>query len=345
MTRRRLLVDVSGTKLIGALPVSGRERLLAATPDGWETIVVDDANPLPMEWRRGASEEAKREAPLAEVYFGFGVQPDLVERAPLLRWVHSAASGVGKAITPALVERDIVLTNSSGTMGETIAEYVVAGLLHFLRGFDIAFRQRATHTWDQRPFMTAPAAVREISECHVVVIGTGGIGSAVARRVSKLGGTCTGVRRRSALDRPEGFDSVVSLDDLERVLPTADAVVLAVPLTPLTRNVMSSERLNCLPSRAIVVNVGRGALLDEGALAGRLESGQIRGAVLDVFQQEPLPTDSPLWEHPGVLVTPHVAAVSPRLFWERTIALFLDNWERYRSGASLRNVVDKDAGY
>lgn len=345
MSVRRLLVDVSGTKVIGAMPDSSRKQLLAATPEGWECIVLDDPNPISMEARRGASEGAKREAPTAEVYFGFGVQNDLVEAAPMLKWAHSASSGIGKSLSPALAARNIVLTNSSGTMGETIAEYTVAGVLHFLRGFDVAFRQRATHTWDQRPFMALPTAVREVRECHVVVLGTGGIGRAVARRFAGMGARCTGVRRRMILERPEGFDAIVPLDALEQVLPTADVVVLSLPLTPHTRNVMSAFRLDCLPARAIVVNVGRGALLDEGALAMRLENGQIRGAVLDVFQEEPLPPESPLWENPAVLVTPHVAAVSPRLFWERTIALFLDNWERYRSGAPLRNVVDKDAGY
>ncbi|MEO7963403.1 MAG: hypothetical protein ABIT38_05775, partial [Gemmatimonadaceae bacterium] len=119
---RRLLVDVSGTMLIGALPESGRHRLLAETPEGWETIVVPDANPIQMEVRRGASREAKAVASEAEVYFGFGVQPDLVEAAPRLKWVHTASSGVGKSLSAGLEARHIVLTNSSGTMGETIAE-------------------------------------------------------------------------------------------------------------------------------------------------------------------------------------------------------------------------------
>jgi phosphoglycerate dehydrogenase-like enzyme len=135
------------------------------------------------------------------------------------------------------------------------------------------------------------------------------------------------------------------LEDIDDELPAADIVVLATPLTPLTRNVLSAERINCLKPGAIVVNVARGALLDEEALTRKLAAGGLRGAVLDVFAEEPLPVTSPLWGMRNVLITPHVAAVSPRLFWKRELELFLDNWERYRAGMPLRNQIDKHAGY
>jgi phosphoglycerate dehydrogenase-like enzyme len=138
---------------------------------------------------------------------------------------------------------------------------------------------------------------------------------------------------------------VVGPDDLDAELPGADIVVLTAPLTPSTDTLLSGGRLDCLPPGAIVVNVARGALLDEAAVADRLRRGSLRGAVLDVFQKEPLPPDSPLWGLRQVLLTPHVAAVSPRRFWERELELFLDNWVRYRRGDPLRNLVDKDAGY
>jgi phosphoglycerate dehydrogenase-like enzyme len=238
-----------------------------------------------------------------------------------------------------------VVTNSAGIMGDTIAEHVVAGALFFLRGLDFAVSQQRRGVWDKSPFVAEGNRIRELAESRALIVGTGGIGSAVARRLSALGCLCTGVRRRSGLQKPEGFARIVTLDELTEELPGTDILVLAVPLTPATRGIVTRERLDCLPSGAIVVNVARGALLDEGALAQLLSVGRLRGAVLDVFQEEPLPASSPLWLLSNVLITPHVAAVSPRLFWKREVQLFVDNWERYRTGRPLRNRIDKEAGY
>jgi phosphoglycerate dehydrogenase-like enzyme len=137
----------------------------------------------------------------------------------------------------------------------------------------------------------------------------------------------------------------VSLDDIDAELPKHDVVVLAAPLTSETNGVLTAERLDLLPRGSIVVNVARGAMLDQDALAVRLVDGRIRGAVLDVFREEPLPADSPLWGLRQVLVTPHVSPVSPGRYWPRQLDLFLDNWRRYLEGEPLRNVVDKRAGY
>jgi phosphoglycerate dehydrogenase-like enzyme len=160
-----------------------------------------------------------------------------------------------------------------------------------------------------------------------------------------MGCECVGIRRRTDMPLPEGFIRSRGLNDIDRELPDADILVLATPLTPLTRGLLSGSRLDSLPAAAIVVNVARGALVDETALIDRLEAGRLRGAVLDVFHEEPLPAGSPLWGMRNVLITPHVAAVSPRLFWERELALFLDNWQRYTAGLPLRNLIDKHAGY
>jgi phosphoglycerate dehydrogenase-like enzyme len=187
--------------------------------------------------------------------------------------------------------------------------------------------------------------VREVGEATVVVVGTGGIGSAIATRLSALGATCLGVRRHPEAPLPPGFSRTVGLGALDGLLPGAHALVLASPLTGETRGLMTAERLDLLPPAAVVANVARGALLDEGALAQRLQSGRLRGAVLDVFEEEPLAPGSPLWQLRRALVTPHISAVTPRLFWGRQAALLLDNWRRYAAGQPLRNVVNKDAGY
>ena len=138
---------------------------------------------------------------------------------------------------------------------------------------------------------------------------------------------------------------MVGPDRLDEELPAADVLVLAAPHTSGTGGLIDGRRLDCLPAQAIVVNVARGALLDEIALAERVASGALRGAVLDVFRKEPLAPDSPLWALRSVLLTPHVAAVSPTRFWDRELELFLDNWNRYVDGRPLRNLVDKEAGY
>ncbi len=343
---RRLLVEVSAQARNWSLPVIGLDRITAEAPPGWEVEILDETIPFAPEAGHVLSASAQAAAPEMEAYFGWGIAQPLFLQAPRLRWVHSCSAGVGRSLFPEMIASDVAFTNSAGVMGETIAEHVLAGVLHFLRGLDVAVAQQRSSTWDKSPFTDARAQVREICECRVLVIGTGGLGDAIGRRFRALGARhVTGVRRRTQLGPPPGFDSVVSLGDIDTVLPSSDIVVLAAPLTPETRGVLSATRLDCLPPGAIVVNVARGALLDEEALAIRLSNRQIRGAVLDVFTEEPLPVTSELWKLPNVLLTPHVSYVSPRLFWMRALDLFLDNWSRYSRGDSLRNVVDKQAGY
>ena len=343
--KRRLVVELAAQARNWSLPVAGLTRLEDAAHGDWETIVIDE--PIPMSHDAGnvVSSHALAAASEAEVYFGWGISETLFRAAPKLRWVHSAAAGVGKSLFPEMMRSDVVFSNSAGVMSDAIAEHVLAGVLHFLRGFDIARRQQDAGHWSKEPFTTAQAMVREICECRVVIVGTGGVGSAVAKRFALLGATCIGVRRRPGRPMPAGFHEVVGLEEIDGVLPTADVVILAAPLTDATRCVLTERRINCLALGAIVVNVSRGALADEVALARRLEAGQIRGAVLDVFQEEPLPAESPLWAMDRVLLTPHVSYVSPRLYWGRAFDLFLDNWTRYLEGEPLRNVVDKEAGY
>ncbi|MFL5606446.1 MAG: D-2-hydroxyacid dehydrogenase, partial [Gemmatimonadaceae bacterium] len=278
-------------------------------------------------------------------YFGFGFTPDLLAAAKRLRWVHSAAAGVGNVLNSGIGSTDILVTNSAGVHGAPIAEFVVAGVLHFLRGLDVAIAQQQRGEWSKAFFVALDAPLRELSECRVLIVGTGGLGGGTARRLSALGATCVGVRRRPELGTPEGFARVVGTSALDDELPGADVLVLAAPLTADTTELMTRARLERLSGTAIVVNVARGALLDETALADLLRQGRIRGAVLDVFRQEPLPATSPLWHLPNALVVPHVSPVSPRRFWPRQLDLFLDNWRRYVHGEPLRNLVDKQAGY
>jgi phosphoglycerate dehydrogenase-like enzyme len=293
----------------------------------------------------GASDEALRLIRDAEVYFGFGFSRDLLLAAKRLRWVHSAAAGVGSVLSTGIERTDILITNSAGIHGPPIAEFVVAGILHFLRGLDVAIAQQRRHEWSKAFFVAEDTPLREISECRVLIVGTGGLGGESAKRLACLGATCVGVRRRPQLGAPEGFSAVVGQDGLDVELARADVLVLAAPFTADTSEMMTRERLMRLPKGAIVVNVARGALLDEEATADMLESGRLRGAVLDVFREEPLPATSRLWSLPNALVMPHTSPVSPRRFWPRQLDLFIANWHRYDRGEPLLNLVDKHAGY
>lgn len=342
---RWVLVDLAATSKNWALKPDGEELIRRATPPGWRVHFA--RTPAVSDGDGGTAPhpdvlEAMRDA---EVYFGFGLPRPLFQAATKLRWVHSASAGVASLLYPEMMTSDVVITNSAVIMGDPIAEQALAGIMYFVRNLDVAVDQQRRKEWNKAPFVEDSSLARELSECRALVVGTGGIGSAIARRLSALGCPCVGLRRRPDETVPEGFQRVAGLEAIDREIPGADIVVLATPLTPLTRGVLSASRIDCLKPGAIVVNMARGALLDEDALARALAAGRIRGAVLDVFEKEPLPDTSPLWALRNVLVTPHVSAVSPRLFWTRELELFLDNWARYRAGLPLRNLVDKSAGY
>ena len=339
-----LVVDLAARSANWALPPEGERYLASVAPPGWDVVFV--RSPTSSDGDGGApSAEALRAVDGAEVYFGFGMPRELFVRAPRLRWAHSAAAGVASALYPEMVQSEVALTNSAGVHAVPIAEYVVGGVLHFLRGFDIAIEQQRRGVWNKEPFVSRGSPLREIGECRVLIVGTGGIGSETARRLSALGATCVGLRRRPERGAPAGFASVRGLDALDEALPSADVVVLAAPVTPRTDGLLDARRIARLRAGAIVVNVARGSLLDAPALIERLRAGTLRGAVLDVFREEPLAPDSPLWQLRSVLLTPHVSPVSPGRFWERELALFTDNWRRYLAGEPLRNVVDKREGY
>ncbi|HET7632808.1 MAG TPA: D-2-hydroxyacid dehydrogenase [Gemmatimonadaceae bacterium] len=342
---RRLVVDLLSTAPTWALPPEAEAAIVDGAPAGWSVRFVRASTTSDGDGAPAPSPEALQAIADAEVYFGFGISRPLLLAAPRLRWVHSATAGVGRLLFPEVVDGPLVLTNSAGIHGPPMAESVLAGVLHFLRGLDVAVEQQRRGEWSKRFFVSAHTPLREVSDCRVLVVGAGGIGSEVARRFTALGAACTGIRRRPERGAPAGFARVAGLDALDAELARADVVVVAVPLTGATDGLLGARRLDLLPAGAIVVNVARGALVDEAALAERLESGRLRGAVLDVFGEEPLAPSSPLWQLRAALLTPHISAVSPRRFWPRQLDLFMENWGRYVRGEPMRNLVDKEAGY
>ncbi len=342
---RLLVADVAATAPVWTLRPQDAAAIREAAPPGWRVHIVSAPTVSDGDGGTPPSAEARDAIRDAEVYFGFGISRPLFLEARRLRWVHSAAAGVGSALFDEMRASDVVLTNSAGVHGVPIAEHAIGGILHFLRGFDVAIERQRAGVWDREAFVGAGSTQRELHGSRVLVLGAGGLGAEIAVRCAAFGARCTAVRRRPELGAPAGFDRVLGTEDIDAELPRSDIVVISAPATARTRMLMSRERLSMLPPHAIVVNVARGSLLDEEALADLLEAGALRGAVLDVTATEPLASDSRLWQLRSVLLTPHVSAVSPNGFWTRQLALFLDNWHRYVSRQPLRNVVDKSEGY
>jgi phosphoglycerate dehydrogenase-like enzyme len=344
-TDRLLVVDLAARSRNWALTPDGERRIVDTTPAGWRAHIVRALTSSDGDGPREPSAESLDAISGAEVYFGFGIPKPLFFAGKRLRWVHSAAAGVGNALYAEMLASDVLLTNSAGVHAVPIAEYVVAGVLHFFRGLDVAQAQQRESRWEKSFFVSDVTPVREVSGARVLVVGAGGIGTEVAKRFAALGARCVGVRRRPELGTPEGFERVVGADAMDEELSRADVVVLATPLTHESKGFFDARRLERMPRGAILVNVARGALVDEDALAEALRSGHLRGAVLDVFREEPLASASPLWQLRSALLTPHISPVSPGRFWPRALDVFLDNWRRYDRGEPLRNVVDKHAGY
>jgi phosphoglycerate dehydrogenase-like enzyme len=258
----------------------------------------------------------------------------VLRAAPCLRWVHYTGAGVEHLLVPAFVSGPLVLTNSRGAHTSAVAELALALLLALAKGVPARLRDQAAHRWTQE-------LTHGLDGATVVIVGLGSIGLAVARSARALGMHVIGVRRTC---RPARWvDDVVAFAELHRVLPRAQYLVLCCPATHETRGLIGESELSLLPHGAYLVNVARGSIVDEAALIEALRSEQLAGAGLDVFAQEPLESDSPLWDLPGVIVSPHYPNVRG---WEReTVRRFIENAERFLEGRTLRNVVNKRRGY
>jgi len=262
----------------------------------------------------------------------------LVERLPNLQWVHTAYSGFETAV-PAVAGRDIVLTNAGAQSGELPVEHATAMLLAMARRLPEHFTATSKREW------VVPAA-RRLGEATLVVIGLGQIGSGIARIASAVGCHVVGVRRRFELGTPEGVDALIRPSELLDRLPEADFVMLAVPATAETRNLVDREFLAAMKPGAVLLNVGRGETVDETALVEALSQGRLGGACLDVVCQEPLPSDSPLYGAPNLWLTHHTAYRSEAGEHEaRSRQVFLENLERFVQGLPLQNQVDPEQGY
>ncbi len=288
-------------------------------------------------------DEGRRLIAGADIAFASHITPEQLAAAPRLQWIHSPAAGVGNMLHPEMIRRPITITNGRGTSADTMAEHVIAVVLALFRQLPTALARQAAHVWAQDE-IASPPGNRTIAGSHALIVGMGAIGAATAVRLNALGATVTGVRRRPDGAAVPGVAAIHPRSALHALLPSADVVVLSAPQTPETRALIGEPELGRMKRDAILVNVSRGALVDEVAVAGALQSGALGGAALDVFHDEPLPPDSPMWDVPNLLITPHVSGFR-RDHWDAAIALFADNRRRFAAGQPLLNVVDKSAGY
>lgn len=296
-----------------------------------------------------SAEQVERwQAVLARTEVALGIPGDspdglrsLADTAPGLRWIQGTAAGAGEQLLtaglPAERAAALTVTSTAGLHAQPLAEFALLGMLAFAKDLDVLQQASAERTWRSRWPM------RLLSASHVLVLGLGGIGLRTAELAHAVGARVTGVQRRVG-PPPRGVDQVLALSELADALPTVDVLVNTLPGTPATRGLLDAGMLMRLPTHAVVVNVGRGAVLDSAALIGALDSGRLRAAVLDVADVEPLPADCPLWGRPDVLISPHTAALTVDED-ERIVELFCDNLARFVRGEPLRNVVDLATGY
>jgi len=293
---------------------------------------------------RNRYEGLEEELSHAEILFVISLRPEQFAAARALRWIHAPTAAVHQFLFPEFVASDVVLTNSTEVHGPVVAEHVMALIFALAKKIPRAAMFQQKRVWGQEAIWNEGAHPREIAGATLGLIGVGGIGRRVAQMASALGMRVIAVREHTEQGRPEGVDTVFSMSELDQLLRQSDYVVVAVPLTNATHGLINATRLAAMKAEAYLINVGRGAQVDEMALAEALRTRRIAGAALDVFEKEPLPADSPLWRLESLLITPHTAGLTEKL-WRRHYELFSDNLRRYFAGQPLRSAVDKSMGY
>ncbi len=295
----------------------------------------------PEDWRRTPEQDEEFRAMLAEadVLYDFprGHTENLLEAAPKLRWVQGSMAGAGEVAEKAgLKETDVTVTTASGVFSGPLAEFALAALLHHAKELDRLRREKEEKVWRQ----TTTGSLEGKTLC---IVGLGDIGRAVAARAKPFGVRIIGVKRTVREDDAawRHADDLYATEDLKAALGGADYVVATLPGTPETRHLLDAEVLRSLKEGAYFVNIGRGSVVDEAALVEALRTGHLSGAALDVFETEPLPESSPLWEMEGVIVSPHSTDMVPQIINKRQTDLFCDNLRRYLAGEELINVLDK----
>ena len=275
-----------------------------------------------------------------EILFG-APDPAILKEMASLKWFCSCFAGVEKYVDDALYPSpDVLLSNSAGACGVTIAEHIIMVTLMLLRQMLPVEEYNLRHEW--APIMP----MRSICGANITVLGTGDIGTTFARRAKAMGARSICGIRRTLKSADPAFDRVMTMAELNTVLPDTDILVMALPSTSETAGVLNRERIALLPPHAVVVNVGRGTAVDQEALAEALNAGRIAGAALDVFVPEPLPKESPLWETKNLLITPHVAGnMSLGYTRDKDVEMFCEDLDNFVAGRPLAHLVNRKLGY
>ena len=279
----------------------------------------------------------------ANVLIGWSLPPEELRAAKNLRWIYSITAAVDQFFYPELISSQIALTNAGSVHGPVVAEHAIAMLLALAKRLPSAVRYQERRKWAMEAIWNEQPRPREVRGANIVVIGLGSIGAEVAAMATSLKMHVIGVREHPERGA-EGVHEVVGYAALDNAIARADFVVLAAPLTERTRRLIDARRLQLFRPTAFLINVSRGALVDEGALVKALRDRKIAGAALDVFEQEPLSRWSPLWKMPQVLITPHTAFLTENV-WQRHYEVFAANLKRYLAGQPLEGLVDLKRGY
>jgi phosphoglycerate dehydrogenase-like enzyme len=306
------------------------ERLRAEFPG---TEVVYSAN-------KRDDEDALREA---DVMIGWALPAEQFRTAKSLRWIYSITAAVDQFLYPELISSAIAVSNAGRVHGPVVAEHTIAMLLALAKKLPSAVRYQERRKWAMEAIWKEQPRPREVRGATLVVVGMGSIGTEVASMAAALKMNVIAVREHPERG-PGGAHEVVGYDALDSAIAQADFVVLAAPLMPRTRHLIDARRLQIFKPTAFLINVSRGALVDEAALVKALRDRRIAGAALDVFEEEPLSRWSRLWKMPQVLITPHTAFLTENV-WRRHYEVFAANLKLYLAGLPLEDVIDKKRGY
>ncbi len=283
-------------------------------------------------------EKYEQDLATADVAFIFGVPPKLRQRGQNLKWVQLASAGFDHARPSGILDGTVTVTNAPGVAAIPISERVLEMMLSLAKQTPVMFQQKQEKAWRRVP-------AQELYEATVGLISLGHVGKEVAKRAKAFNMKVVATRRTARAGELVPFvDEVLPLSSLPELIAQSDYLVLCLPLTKESKGLIGEEQLKLMKKSAYLINVARAEIVDDEALQRALREGWIAGAALDVFPKEPLPEDSPYWEMPNVIISPHIAGQSPRND-ERMTAVFVENLRRYVSGQPLQNVIDIERGY
>jgi len=275
----------------------------------------------------------------AEIFFGWGLSKDEFKKAKNLKWIQLTSAGVDHMLYDDIINSEVILTSASGVHPKPIAEHVFGLILSWTRRIDVAIKGKIEKRWNKDEIEWCD----ELTGKTMGIIGYGNIGQEIGRIAKCFDMKVIGLKKKKENVKIQPYE-LLTFQDLDKLLKDSDIIVTVLPHTKETENFISEEEFKKMKHNVIFVNVGRGRTVDEKALIKALKEGKIQCALLDVFYDEPLPDDSPLWDMENVIITPHIAGMTP-YYDERVVEIFLKNLKEYPNFERMINVVDKEAGY